>query len=119
MFISEQQQKYSHIFNKREFKAERFADTWTSSSGSAPVSHRCGAAALQARFCFRTDALLRIWGSRMAYSTCDLVKILAHSWLCNSALSLTLRILRVRVQDCGVVHVLLTHLTFSVVLMKL
>lgn len=69
MFVSQQQRKYSHIFNKPEFKAERFADTWTSSSGSAPVSHRCGAAALQARFCFRTDALLRIWGSRMAYST--------------------------------------------------
>lgn len=86
MFISEQQRKYSHIFNEHEFRAERLADTWTSSSGSAPVSHRCGAAALQARCCFRTDALLRIWGSRMAYSTCDLVKILVRLWLCNSDL---------------------------------
>lgn len=105
MFISEQQQKYSHVSNKGEFKAE----TWRSSSGSAPVSHRCGAAALQARFCFRTDALLRIWGSGMAYSTCDLVKILVRSWLRNSALSLTLRILRVGCKDYGVAHVLLTH----------
>lgn len=51
---------------KHRLKAERPAGTWTRSSGSAPVNQRCGAAALRARSCFRTDALLPMWGIGMA-----------------------------------------------------
>lgn len=95
MFLSEQQRKSSHIFNTPERVGSCQPPPWSCSPASTLLfPHWCSAAHLG-----QQDGVQYVW-CRQNIGALVVTQLL--------------RILRVRVPDCGVTHVLLTHLRFSV-----